>query len=282
MLRFCRTIALQHLWWQRLDTGRQLHDATQLDPAILKAPVGASSAPPTLSFGRGIRSSHADCAGSIRIGPHVVLGEYVSVGDDSFIGPNCVREGSRIGAHCSVGNHSDIQTKVRLDDYVCLHSSVHLSAGARGIGARFFGKMSRLRWAREHRPERAQGQQRIRIFATFRKETCYIVTKPACVAITSPFAVSRMMRPLLRTMSQTSWSVRMRYFGAYSNKTRGVRKKAESLEQPLGPSGEVAEPRAPPAVRKSWARLLAAVIRIPSSARGAGVRCGSLGPSTTL
>jgi len=51
----------------------------------------------------------------------------------------------------------------------------------------------------------------------------------------------------------------VRYFGAYSNKTRGMRKKAESLEQPLPPSAELPEPRAPPAARKSWARLLAAV-----------------------
>jgi hypothetical protein len=51
----------------------------------------------------------------------------------------------------------------------------------------------------------------------------------------------------------------VRYFGAYSNRVRGMQKKAAALEQPIEPRGAVSEPRAPVQVRKSWARLLAAV-----------------------
>jgi hypothetical protein len=50
----------------------------------------------------------------------------------------------------------------------------------------------------------------------------------------------------------------VRYFGAYSNKSRGMRRKAERLEQPP-PADEPVEPEAPLSVRRNWARLLAAV-----------------------
>jgi hypothetical protein len=48
----------------------------------------------------------------------------------------------------------------------------------------------------------------------------------------------------------------VRYYGAYSNKSRGMQKKAEQLEQP---PYEPVEPQAPLSTRRNWARLLAAV-----------------------
>jgi len=50
----------------------------------------------------------------------------------------------------------------------------------------------------------------------------------------------------------------VRYFGTYSNRFRGAARKAQACEQPPAP-GDAPERRAPLAVRKSWARLLAAV-----------------------
>ena len=58
---------------------------------------------------------------------HSVIYEDVTIGENFQTGHHVtIREDSKIGKNCSVGTLSDIQGKVRIGDFVRIHSNVHI------------------------------------------------------------------------------------------------------------------------------------------------------------
>ena len=58
---------------------------------------------------------------------HSVIYEGVTIGEGFQTGHHVtIREDTVIGRHCSVGTLSDLQGRIRIGDYVRLHSNVHL------------------------------------------------------------------------------------------------------------------------------------------------------------
>jgi UDP-3-O-[3-hydroxymyristoyl] glucosamine N-acyltransferase len=91
------------------------------EPAIgyYRDPAGHAGQPTQLGAGSVLRTG-------------TILYEDVAIGEGFQSGPYvCVREKTRIGAHCSVGNQGDVQPDVVLGDYTRLHSGVHVAEGAR-------------------------------------------------------------------------------------------------------------------------------------------------------
>jgi acetyltransferase-like isoleucine patch superfamily enzyme len=72
--------------------------------------------PPTVIGPNSLVRSHAIIYAGCNIGSWFSTGHRVTI-----------REGTTIGAHCSIGTLSDIQGKVKMGDYCRLHSNVHLA-----------------------------------------------------------------------------------------------------------------------------------------------------------
>jgi UDP-3-O-[3-hydroxymyristoyl] glucosamine N-acyltransferase len=100
----------------------------QLSQLFDDAPVMSVGIDPT-----AVVAATATIQEGVFIGPHVVIGEYAVVGADSRIAANsCIGDYSVIGQHCHIHSGVHIYHRVRMGDYVSIHSGTII--GCDGFG----------------------------------------------------------------------------------------------------------------------------------------------------
>jgi acetyltransferase-like isoleucine patch superfamily enzyme len=92
---------------------------------------------PYCTIGEPVTAYYADCNKhaykKTRIGAHSIVRSHSVIYEDVDIGQNfqcghrvAIREGTRMGAHCSAGTVTDIQGCCTIGNYVRMHSNVHI------------------------------------------------------------------------------------------------------------------------------------------------------------